>query len=125
MIQLLRKDDLSQIEKTGLHPLIAKPLRDYFTHILKQFSCDDLSPYGRILYMESAEKTAFIDEMKTKLPMQYDISMRLLLHGELEHIDIVQGIYKLNNKALIVFGVSEIIEPMIKKEYAAISTREE
>ena len=125
MIQLLRKTDLSQIEETDLHPLAAKHLRDYFTHMLARFDCEDLSRYGGILFMKTAEECTFIDAMKERLPLQYDISMRLVLHGETEHIEIVQAVYKLNNKALIVFGMPEVMEPMIQKEYAAVHTGEE
>lgn len=116
MITLLTKQDLLKLDDEQIHPHIALYLKDYFSHMLKQFNCENLAPYGGIMLLESAEDVVLLEKMGMRRDMLYDTAVRHVLDGK---TDLFQILYKYFGKAVIIFAVPEIAEPIVEKEYNA------
>lgn len=122
MITLLTKKDLSDLEDERLHPHIARYLQDYFSHMLTQFNCEDISPYGGIMYLENSDDVSLFDSMKMRSSMRFDTAVRLVLEEKTEFMQILYNYY---GKAVIVFAVPEIAEPIVEKECCKSARRME
>ena len=121
MITLLTRKDLSQLDAERLHPHIALYLKDYFSHMLTQFNCDNLAQYGGIMLLESTEDVELFNGMNMRSSMIYDSAVRHILD---ENTDLVQIIYNYYGKAIIIFAVPEIAEPIIENEYHLAQSKE-
>lgn len=122
MITLLKKQELADLNAERLHPHVAKYLKDYFSHMLTEFNCDNIAPYGGIMLLESADDVRLFDSMGIRSEMQFDIAVQMVLGGE---TDIMQMIYKYYNKAIVVFASPDIANPIIAKEYDLHESKEE
>lgn len=111
MIQLHTMEDLTQLDGKKIHPLIKRHLANYLRHMLSEFLVTDISDYGSIFYLEEVSD---IESLPTHInETSYDIAIRIALHDDNDDIDIVLVLYKVDDKALVLFADPQIIEPII------------
>lgn len=119
MIKLQNENDLSVLSEKHIHPLICRYLHDYLKQMLLSFRCDDISEYGSIFYLENISDCKQYKFMGLSVPINQlspDFTAKMVLFGEnnadnVTH-DISQAVYNVRNRALVIFGEPEVIEPI-------------
>ena len=120
MYKLTKKSDLEKMLESDVDPLIYGHISRYLDHMLREFNCDDIAEYGTIVYLDSFDNVKITFELELETPFSHlnpDCVAGILIQGENDFRSIVQALYNVDEKALVVFGVTEVIEPMVALQY--------
>ena len=120
MYKFTKKADLDKVLETDMDVLIFGHISRYLDHMLKEFNCDDIEKYGTIVYLDSFDDVNITFELELETPFSHlnpDCVAGILIQGEKDFRSIVQALYNVDEKALVVFGVPEVMEPMVALQY--------
>lgn len=120
MYKFTKRSDLEKMLETDMDPLIYGHISRYLDHMLKEFNCDDISEYGTIVYLDSFDDAKITFALELETPFSHlspDCVGGILIQGETDFRSIVQAIYNVDEKALVVFGVPEVMEPIVALQY--------
>ena len=120
MYKFTKKSDLEKMIETDIDPLIYGHISRYLDHMLKEFNCDDIAKYGTIVYLEHFDDVEITFGLELETPFSQlnpDCVAGILIQGDNDFRSIVQAIYNVNERALVVFGAPEVIEAIVALQY--------
>ena len=120
MYKFTKKADLERVRDTDMDVLVFGHISRYLDHMLKEFNCDDIEKYGTIVYLDSFDDVKITFGLELETPFSHlnpDCVAGILIQGKDDFKSIVQVLYNVDEKALVVFGVPEVIEPMVALQY--------
>ena len=120
MYKLTKKSDLEKMLETDMDPLIYGHISRYLDHMLREFNCDDIAEYGTIVYLDSFDDVKITFALELETPFSHlnpDCVAEILIQGENDFRSIVQALYNVDERALVVFGVPEVMEPIVALQY--------
>ncbi len=120
MYKFTKKADLERVRETDIDVLVFGHISRYLDHMLKEFNCDDISEYGTIVYLDSFDDAKITFALELETPFSHlnpDCVAGILIQGKDDFRSIVQAIYNVDEKALVVFGVPEVIKPIVALQY--------
>ena len=120
MYKFTKKADLESVRDTDMDVLVFGHISRYLDHMLKEFNCDDIEKYGTIVYLDSFDDVKITFGLGLETPFSHlnpDCVAGILIQGKDDFKSIVQVLYNVDEKALVVFGVPEVIEPMVALQY--------
>ena len=120
MYKFTKKADLERVRDTDMDVLVFGHISRYLDHMLKEFNCDDIEKYGTIVYLDSFDDVKITFGLELETPFSHlnpDCVAGILIQGKDDFKSIVQVLYNVDEKALVVFGVPEVLEPMVALQY--------
>ncbi len=120
MYKFTKKSDLEKMIETDMDTLIYGHISRYLDHMLNEFNCDDIEKYGTIVYLDSFDDVKITFTLELETPFSHlspDCVAGILIQGENGFRNIVQAIYNVDERAFVVFGIPEVIEPIVALQY--------